>query len=98
MPLVLNFLSRTVLLLAGAVFAACLLVLFVAILAVGALRAGWALLTGRPVTPFVMRSGARRMFDDMLRRARRPQPSARAPRTHAAPRGRVLDVTDVEPK
>lgn len=99
MAQILNFLLRALLLAAGLVFAASLLVVFVVLLALWSLRSLWARLTGRPVTPFVMRMGPRAAFDEAMRRAQATAPS-RTPRADAAagPRGRLADVTDVEPK
>jgi hypothetical protein len=97
MPL-LSFLLRLLLVAAGLVFAASVAFLAVVLLALWALRAGWARLTGRPVTPFVVRMGPGRAFDDFVRRAG-PQAS-RTPRADAAgdPRARLGDVSDVEPR
>lgn len=98
MPSILNFLLRAALLAAGLVFAASLLLVSVILIALWSLRTLWARLTGRPTTPFIMRFGPRAAFEEMARRAR-PQPS-RTPRADAAagPRGRLADVTDVEPR
>ena len=97
MPLILNFLFRALLLVTGLVFAASLLAVVVLLVAIWTLRAAWARLTGRPVTPFVMRMSPGRAFGDMMRRA--PQAS-RTPRadTAAGPRARLGDVSDVEPR
>ena len=97
MPLILNFLFRALLLVTGLVFAASLLVVVVLLVAIWTLRAAWARLTGRPVTPFVMRMSPGRAFGDMMRRA--PQAS-RTPRADmaAGPRARLADVSDVEPR
>lgn len=76
-----------------------------------ALRAGWARLTGRPVTPWVMRMDPRTGFSTVFRSgerwtsARRAAPSASdenaeepaAPRRAAVLPG-ATDVTDVEPR
>lgn len=99
MPIVINFLLRVVLAAAALVFAASVAVVFTLVVALWLLRAGWARLTGRPVTPFVFRSRARRSFEDMVRRAQASQAS-RTPRADAAggPRARLADVTDVQPK
>jgi hypothetical protein len=99
MPTLLTLLVRVLLVAAGLFFALVLSCLFVLVLAVWLLRAGWAKLTGRPVTPFVMRKGPRQAFEEMMRRGPGPQAS-RTPRSDAAagfarPSG---DVTDVEPK
>jgi len=91
-----TFLLRLFLVAAGLVFAASLAVGAVLMLAVWGVRAGWAKLTGRPVTPFIMRIHPRGGFDRMYRR---PEPAGRAPRAESIrPRGRVGDVTDVEAK
>lgn len=99
MPLILNFLLRVLLVAAGLVFAASLLVVFLLLLALWSLRALWARLTGRPVTPFVMRMGPRAAFEEAMRRAQAQAPS-RTPRADAAagPRPHLADITDVEPK
>jgi len=97
MSLILNFLVRVLLLAAGLVFAASLLVAFVLLALLWSLRALWARLTGRPVTPFVVRMSAGRAFADVMRRA---PPSSRTPRADAAagPRAKIADVSDVEPR
>jgi hypothetical protein len=96
MPTILSFLLRILLVAAGLVFAASVLVVFVLLLALWSLRALWARLTGRPVTPFVMRMGPRDAFDEMMRRAG-PSRTPRADAAAGVP-GRIGDVTDVEPK
>jgi uncharacterized membrane protein len=96
MPLIASLLVRTALVLVGLVFAASLLVVFVLLLALWSLRALWARVTGRPARPFVMRFGPRQGFEEMVRRAR---PASRTPRADAAAgRGRLGDVSDVEPR
>lgn len=99
MPFLLSFLLRAVLLAAGLVMAAVLAVVFAFVASLWLLRAAWARLTGRPVNPFVMRMGGLGAFEEMMRRAQRPQAS-RTPRADAAApaRGRLADVSDVEPK
>lgn len=101
MPLLISFFFR-LLVLAAALVAVALLACVLAIgLAFWALRALWARLTGRPVTPFVVRMGPRDVFGGMMRRAAQAAPQAsRTPRTDAAvgPRGSLADVTDVRPK
>ena len=93
--MIVSFLLRTVLVLAGLVFAASLLVVLVLLAALWSLRALWGRLTGRPVAPFVMRFGPRAGFDTMMRRA--PPAPSRTPRADAAGQ-RAGDVTDVEPR
>jgi hypothetical protein len=96
MPLIVSLLIRTFLVLAGLVFAAGLLALFVLLLALWSVRALWARLTGRAVHPFVVRFGPRQGFEEMVRRAR---PASRTPRADAAARpGRIGEITDVEPR
>lgn len=96
MPTVLSFLFRALLLAAGLVFAASLMVVFLLVLALWLLRAAWARLTGRPVMPFVMRVHPRDGFNRMYRRA---EPASRTPRADSVATGRsIADVTDVEPK
>jgi hypothetical protein len=88
MPSLFGFLLRVLLFAAGLVFAASLAVVFLVFVALWVLGAGWALLTGRPRAPFVVRFRAGEGFRRTYRRAetvRRPLPS-------------VADVTDVEPK
>jgi hypothetical protein len=61
------------------------------------LRAGWAKLTGNPVSPFVIRIDPRGGFDRMVRKGA-PQGS-RTPRADSVQPGRLVpDVTDVEPR
>jgi branched-subunit amino acid ABC-type transport system permease component len=97
---VIVFLVRLLLIAAGLVFAALLACLFVLLWAVWSVRALWARLTGRPVHPFVMRTGPRAAFEEMMRRAEAQREPSRTPRADAAgASGRARgDVTDVEPK
>ena len=89
MPTLLKFVFRVLFVLAGLVFAASLAVLVTLGLAAWALRAGWSRLTGKPVTPFIVRFGPRQGFD---RWAGRAQP---APRREDRS---LQDATDVEIK
>ncbi len=100
MPMILNFLLRALLVIAGLVFAAGVLVVSLVLLAAWGLRALWCRLTGRPVMPFVMGMGRGSIFEDMLRRAQQAARPSATPRADAVvPRGqRFADVTDVEPK
>ncbi|MEJ8835995.1 hypothetical protein [Ramlibacter sp. AN1133] len=99
MQFLFGLLVRIVILGAGLVAAASIAVVLTVLLAFWLLRAAWARLTGRPVTPFVMRMGPRGAFEEMMRRAP-ARPASRTPRSDAAagPRARLADVTDVDPK
>jgi hypothetical protein len=94
MPFLLNLLLRAFLLVAGLVFAAAVLVAFALLLGLWSVRALWARLTGRPVSPFGMRMRPGEAFAGMYRRAsggtRTPRADAVRP---ARPGG---DVTDVQ--
>jgi hypothetical protein len=88
-----RFLLRFLLVIAGLIFAASLIVMMLVLLVVWSLRALWLKLTGRPVLPFEMRMNPRAGFDQVFRQGHR---SASEP---AKPSRRVPDdVTDVEPK
>jgi hypothetical protein len=91
-----GFLLRLFLLLAGLLFAASLAVAAVLGLALWGARAAWARVTGKPVSPFIVRVDPRGAF----RRASQPaQPRSRTPRADAVPSALDGDsVTDVEPK
>jgi hypothetical protein len=96
MPALLNFVVRLVLVAAGLLFAASLAVAFTLLLVGWTLRAGWAKLTGQPVSPFVVRIDPRGGFERMYRRA---GPASRTPRADSVrPVRAVPDVTDVEPR
>jgi hypothetical protein len=96
MRTILTFLLRLVFVAAGLVFAASLAVVFAAVLAVWALRAGWSKLTGSPTSPFVFRIDPRAGFDRMYRRAQADSPTPRADAVR--PGQRISDVVDVEPR
>lgn len=91
-----RFVLKLILLVAGLVLAASLLVAVLVLLAFWLLRAGWARLTGRPVSPFVMRFDPRGGFDRMYRHAG-PSAGRSAPQ-RPGPAREIADVTDVEPK
>jgi hypothetical protein len=96
MQTLLTFLLRLIFLAAGLVFAASGAVVLAGVLAVWALRAGWAKLTGKPVRPFVVHIDPRAGFERMYRRA---QPGSPTPRADSIQPGRKIgDVTDVEPR
>jgi len=89
-----NLLLRIVLVLAGLVVGASALVVFVLLLALWGARAGWAKLTGRPMTPFVARMDPFGAAGGMMRRrqaSRTPRADSVVPRRPAR-----ADVTDVE--
>ena len=91
-----NLLLRIVLVLAGLVVGASAIVVFVLLLAFWGVRAGWAKLTGRPVTPFVGGMHPFGGFEEMMRRTQ----ASRTPRADSVVqhRPRPADVTDVEPR
>lgn len=90
-----SILLRAALMAAGLVFA--LSLALVVVLATGAwlIGAAWARLTGKRVSPFVMKVNPRKGFEDIYR----PQGESRTPRADAvSPLRRDLGVTDVEPR
>lgn len=91
MQTLLNFLIRLLVLSAGLVVATGLLAVVVLFAAFWGLGSVWARLTGRPVTPFVMRVDPRAGFGRMHRTAADPAPVRREG-------GDLGDVTDVEAK
>jgi hypothetical protein len=96
MHMVLAFLVRLVLLACGLVFAAGLVVVFLFLLVVAGLHAGWVRLRGRPATPFVFRVDPRAGFQRFYRPGQPgSSPVAAGLRTLGA---RRADVTDVEPR
>ena len=97
MDTVFRFILRLVLLAAGLLFAARLALAVLVLLAFWGLRMVWARLTGRPVTPFVMRMDPRGGFNRMYRGGfARPVNEPAAP--EPARRREIADVTDVEVK
>jgi flagellar biosynthesis protein FlhB len=85
-----NFLLRLLLVIAGLIFAVSLAVAMVILLLVWAVRALWFKLTGRSVSPFVMRMNPLAGFEQVFRQGSKD--SAQSPRR------KLDDVTDVEPK
>jgi flagellar biosynthesis protein FlhB len=85
-----NFLLRVFLVIAGLIFAASLAVVMLILLLAWAVRALWFKLTGRSVSPFVMRMNPRAGFDQVFRQGSRD--------SGHPPRRKLDDVTDVEPK
>jgi hypothetical protein len=103
-----NFILRVILLLLGLVFAASLAVAVMLLGAVWGVRYAWGRLTGKPVTPWVMRFNPRSGFDRFRNAANPAEPTA-ADVTNARARGESVvrperirgnasDVTDVLPK
>lgn len=106
-----RFVLRVVLVAMGLVLFLSLLAAVMVLALVWTLRAGWARLTGRPVTPWVMRMDPRSGFSTVFRSSerwsasRRSAPAAAetgADDAAASRRGGVLpgaaEVTDVEPR
>jgi len=103
-----NFAIRVILLLLGLVFAASLAVAVMLLAAVWGVRYAWGRLTGKPVTPWVMRFNPRSGFDRFRNAAQPSQPTAADVANARARgesverpvriRGSVSDVTDVSPK
>ena len=96
-----NFLIRVVLFAFGLLFALSLLAAALLLAALWGVRYAWARLTGKPVTPWVMRFDPRSGFDK-FRAAQQPaQPSAadvvnsRARGNEDAPTQRFDDADDV---
>jgi hypothetical protein len=97
MPTLIFFLLRVFLVLGGLIFAASLAIAVAFMLALWGLRAAWAKLTGRPVTPFIVGLDPRSGFDRMARRAGRGGTTRRRGEAVGV-RPKVADVTDVEPR
>ncbi|WP_422085833.1 MULTISPECIES: hypothetical protein [Variovorax] len=103
-----NFIFRVILLLLGLVFAASLAVAVMLLAAVWGVRYAWGRLTGKPVSPWVMRFNPRSGFDKFRNAAQPAEPTA-ADVANARARGESVerpvrirgsasDVTDVSPK
>jgi hypothetical protein len=88
-----RFLFRSLLLIAGLIFAASLIMVMLVLLLVWSVRAIWFKLTGRSAAPFAMRMNPRAGFDQVFRSG---QPHSSE--TAKPPRRVVEDVTDLEPK
>ncbi len=93
-----TFLIRLVLLAAGLVFAASLLVVMTLVASAWGLRYAWARLTGRPVTPFVFRMDPRAGFGQVYRGRWQGQATSAAASPPRPDRRELGDVTDVEIK
>jgi hypothetical protein len=92
MNVVLRTLVRLFVLAAGIVVAAGIAVVFTGLALAWLLRAGWARLTGRPITAFVGGVGPREVFRRAQHRADRVRPGTGALGRSGG------DVTDVEAK
>ena len=100
-----NFILRVILLLLGLVFAASLAVAVMLLAAVWGVRYAWGRLTGKPVTPWVMRFNPRSGFDRFRHAAQQPAEPTAADVVSARARGESVrspvvlgpadDVTDV---
>jgi len=89
-----RFLFSVVFFVMGLLFAASLVVAVALLMVVWALRAGWARLTGKPVTPWVMRFDPRAGFERFRDAGRQSEASA-AEVVGARARGDTAGVTDV---
>ncbi len=99
MKTVFRFILRLLLLVAGLVFAASLALALLVVVALWGLRMVWARLTGKPVTPFVMRIDPRGGFNRMYRGGgAAPGEPAGAPPTGRRALGDVTDVVPKEPR
>jgi flagellar biosynthesis protein FlhB len=90
---VLKFLIRLLLIIAGLIFAASLMIVMMVLLAAWGLRALWCKLTGQPVNPFAMRMDPRAGFERVFKQGGQHSQGSGKP-----PRRVVENVTDVEPK
>jgi len=100
-----NFILRVILLLLGLVFAASLAVAALLLAAVWGVRYAWGRITGKPVTPWVMRFNPRSGFDRFRHAAQQPAEPTAADVVSARARGESVrspvvlgpadDVTDV---
>lgn len=101
-----NFILRVILLLLGLVFAASLAVAVMLLAAVWGVRYAWARLTGKPVSPWVMRFDPRSGFERFRSAAARPAEPTASDVANARARGESVrrpmlrdrggNVTDVQ--
>ncbi|MCJ0763758.1 hypothetical protein [Variovorax terrae] len=89
---------RLLLVAMGLVFAASLFVAVAVLACLWFLRALWARLTGRPVTPWVMRVDPRAGWSRFYQAGPRPPSASPAPAGGPVSGRTLQDVTDVEPK
>ena len=97
MPTFMNFLLRLFVLAAGLLFAVSAGIAALLMIGIWGVRAAWARLTGRAVSPFIVRIHPRQGFDAMYRRS---EGESRTPRADSVvqPGRAIADVTDVEPR
>jgi hypothetical protein len=95
MQTVFNLFIRLVLVAAGLVFAASLVLVALVLLVLWGLRAVWCKLTGRPINPFVMRMSPGAGFGNIYRSRQAPDSADTAAKSK---RVSTDDVTDVEVK
>lgn len=102
-----NFVFRFVLFVLGLVFAISLAVAALLLAIAWGLRSGWARLTGKPVTPWVMRFNPGAGFNRFQAAARKAPTATDTANARARGesveqptriRGSASDVTDVSPK
>ena len=98
MNTVFRLLLRLVLLAAGLVFAASLLLVALLFFALWMLHAVWARLTGRTVQPFVWRMHARPGFGNVFRPRSGADPAQEPGPTGPVGRRQLPDIEDVEVK
>ena len=98
MNTVFKLILRLVLLAAGLVFAASLLLAAVLFLVLWGLRAAWARLAGKPVAPFVWRVDARTGFGSVFRTRSGAAKVAEPGSTTPVGRRQLPDIEDVEVK
>jgi hypothetical protein len=97
-----RFVLRVVFFLMGLLFAASVLVAVLFIALAWSLRALWARITGKPVTPWVMRmdprAGFRRFYEAAAPAEPEPTAGERAAARALGGGDRRADVTDVQPR
>jgi hypothetical protein len=92
-----GFIVRLALLLAGLVFFASLLAAGLVLLILWLLRALWAKLTGKPISPWTFQMNRQAMWQ-RFNQGGFGQPGRATPSTDNVVDAEVTEVTDVEPK
>ena len=98
MNTVFKLILRLVLLVAGLVFVASLVLAAVLFFALWSLRAAWAFLIGKPIVPFVWRVDTRTGFGSVFRGRSVAAPTADVAPTAPLGRRQLPDIEDVEVK